>query len=104
MAALATNGRFGNLHSVNAAPQGVRLTGVANQATLTRFPLKSKLLQFGFNIAGTPDIPLVIEASADLAGSSWTPLHACTLTNGLVYFSDPQWTNHPRGFYRIRSP
>jgi hypothetical protein len=60
--------------------------------------------QFGFNIAGTPDIPLVIEASADLAGSSWTPLHACTLTNGLVYFSDPQWANHPRGFYRIRSP
>jgi hypothetical protein len=60
--------------------------------------------QFGFNIAGTPDIPLVIEASADLAAASWTPLHACTLTNGLLYFSDPQWTNHPARFYRIRSP
>ena len=59
---------------------------------------------FGFNIAGTPGIPLVIEASAELAAATWTPLHACTLTNGLLYFSDPQWTNHPTRFYRIRSP
>jgi hypothetical protein len=60
--------------------------------------------QFGFNIAGTPDIPLVVEASADLPAGPWTPLQACTLTNGLLYFSDPQWTNYPRRFYRIRSP
>lgn len=60
--------------------------------------------QFGFNIAGTPGIPLVIEASAALAPALWTPLQACALTNGLLYFSDPQWTNHPKRFYRIRSP
>ena len=60
--------------------------------------------QFGFNIAGTPDIPLVIEASAALAAASWIPLHTCTLTNGLLYFSDPQWTNYSERFYRIRSP
>ena len=60
--------------------------------------------QFGFNIAGTPDIPLVIEASAALAAASWIPLHTCTLTNGLLYFSDPQWTNYSKRFYRIRSP
>ena len=60
--------------------------------------------QFGFNIAGTPDIPLVIEASAALPAASWIPLHTCTLTNGLLYFSDPQSTNYSKRFYRIRSP
>jgi hypothetical protein len=60
--------------------------------------------QFGFNIAGTPDIPLVIEASTDVAARSWVALQNCTLTNGSVYFSDPQWTNYPSRFYRIRSP
>jgi hypothetical protein len=60
--------------------------------------------QFGFNISGTPDIPLVIEASVQLAAPSWTGLQTSTLTNGLIYFSDPQWTNHPERFYRIRSP
>jgi hypothetical protein len=74
------------------------------QAQTTDGSFGVKQNQFGFNIAGTPDIPLVIEASADLAAAPWTPLHACTLTNGLLYFSDPQWTNHPSRFYRIRSP
>ncbi len=59
---------------------------------------------FGFNIAGTPDIPFVVEGSFDLTAPSWIPLQNCTLTNGLLYFSDLQWTNHPHCFYRIRSP
>jgi hypothetical protein len=60
--------------------------------------------RFGFNIGGTPDIPLVIQASTDPAARSWISLQSCTLTNGLIYFSDPQWTNFPGRFYRIRSP
>src|SRR5262249_8369329 len=60
--------------------------------------------QFGFNIAGTADIPLVVEASAGLAGATWIPLQTCTLTNGLLYFADPQWKNYSARFYRIRSP
>ena len=60
--------------------------------------------RFGFNITGTPDIPLVVEASTDLAARSWVALQSCTLTNGLIYFSDPQWTNYPGRFYRVRSP
>ena len=59
---------------------------------------------FGFNIAGTADIPLVIEASTNLAARSWVPLQSCTLTNGLLYFSDPQSTNYRGRSYRIRSP
>jgi hypothetical protein len=59
---------------------------------------------FGFNIAGTADIPLVVEACPNLGVQSWVPLQSCTLTNGLIYFSDVQWTNYPGRVYRIRSP
>jgi hypothetical protein len=60
--------------------------------------------EFGFNVAGTPDIPLVIEASNNLSARSWVALQTCTLTNGLFHFDDPNWTNYPGRFYRIRSP
>jgi hypothetical protein len=59
---------------------------------------------FGFNLTGTTNIPIVVEATAGLGSGSWTLLLSCTLTNGLVYFSDPAWTNYPTRFYRIRSP
>lgn len=58
---------------------------------------------FGFNITGTADIPIVIEAATSLA-NSWVPLESLNLTNGAFYFSDPNWTNYPARFYRIRSP
>jgi hypothetical protein len=60
--------------------------------------------EFGFNITGTANIPLAIEACTYLASASWTTLQTCTLTNGSIYFSDPQWTNYPGRFYRLRSP
>jgi len=60
--------------------------------------------RFGFNITGTSKIPVVVEASSNLASKSWTSLQTCTLTNGSVYFSDAAWTNYPARFYRIRSP
>jgi hypothetical protein len=60
--------------------------------------------QFGFTITGTTNIPIVVEACTNLASASWTPLQTCTLTNGSIYFNDPQWTNYPTRFYRIRSP
>jgi hypothetical protein len=60
--------------------------------------------QFGFNITGTPDILIVVEASNRLAPQAWVLLQSCTLTNGSIYFSDPEWTNYPGRLYRIRSP
>ena len=60
--------------------------------------------QFGFDITGTTNIPIVVEAATNLTGGPWMALQNCTLTNGSVYFSDPQWTNYPSRFYRIRSP
>ncbi len=59
---------------------------------------------FGFNITGTPEIPIAIEASTELAAGSWVTLQTCTLTNGLINFRDTQWGNYPARSYRIRSP
>ncbi len=60
--------------------------------------------QFGFNVTGTPNIPIVLEASPNLEFAGWDPLLIGTLTNGSIYFIDPDWTNFPARFYRIRSP
>jgi len=35
---------------------------------------------------------------------AWVPLLSANLTNGLLHFADPQWTNYPARFYRLRSP
>jgi hypothetical protein len=60
--------------------------------------------QFGFTITGTTNIPMVLEASTNLSTAGWSPLQTCTLTNGSIYFSDPDWTNYPARIYCIRSP
>jgi len=60
--------------------------------------------QFGFNITGTSNIVVVVEACANLANPVWVPVATNTLTGGTNYFSDPQWKNYPRRFYRLRSP
>jgi len=61
--------------------------------------------RFGFNITGTTNISLAVEASTNLVAGGWTVLQTFTLTNGACYFSDPQWkTNGPARYYRIRSP
>jgi hypothetical protein len=60
--------------------------------------------QFGFDITGTANIPIVVEACANLASPVWTPLQSLTLTNGLFYFSEPVQANSAGRFYRISSP
>ena len=57
--------------------------------------------RFGFNIAGTPDIPVKVEATTNLATGVWTPLTNATLgASGSIHFTDPS-TNKPSCFYRI---
>jgi hypothetical protein len=60
--------------------------------------------QFGFNITGNANIPIVVEACTNLNSGAWVQLQSITLTNSPFYFTDPQWTNYPGRFYRIRSP
>jgi hypothetical protein len=62
-----------------------------------------KANQFGFNITGTANIPILVEACTNL-GAAWVPLQTLSLTNGSVYFSDLQWANFPSRFYRLTSP
>jgi hypothetical protein len=59
---------------------------------------------FGFNLTGSSNLVIVVEASTNLANPVWTPISTNTLTTGSAYFSDPQWTNYPGRFYRLRSP
>jgi hypothetical protein len=60
--------------------------------------------QFGFNIAWASGMVVVVEACTNLANPAWSPVHTNTLTGGSPYFSDPQWTNYPARFYRLRWP
>jgi hypothetical protein len=65
--------------------------------------------QFGFNLAGSSNLVIVVEAATNMANAVWSPIATNTLntfvgTNGTSYFSDPQWTNYPDRFYRLRSP
>jgi hypothetical protein len=59
---------------------------------------------FRFNITGSSNLLLVIEASLSVSGGPWVPLATNTLVNGSSLFADPNWTNSPGRFYRVRSP
>jgi hypothetical protein len=65
--------------------------------------------QLGFDITGSSNLVIVVEASTNLANPVWSPISTNTLntflgTNGTSYFSDPQWASFPGRFYRFRSP
>jgi hypothetical protein len=57
--------------------------------------------QFGFNVTGTPNIPIVVEACTNLENPVWTPVASAKLTNGTYYFTDSQWTNFPNRYYGV---
>jgi hypothetical protein len=58
---------------------------------------------FGFTISWATNASVVVEAATNLANPVWLPVSTNPLTNGTNYFSDPQWTNYPRRFYRLSS-
>ena len=61
--------------------------------------------RFGFNVVGTTNIPVVVEATTNLSSGTWTPLLTNTLgTSGSLYFSDPSSTHLPARYYRIVWP
>ena len=65
--------------------------------------------QFGFIIAGSSNLVIVVQACTNLANPVWSPVSTNTLnnfvgTNGTSYFSDLRWTNYPGRFYRFCSP
>lgn len=60
--------------------------------------------QFGFNITGSSNLVVVVQAATNLTSPVWVPVSTNLLTGGSSYFSDPQWTNYPSRFYRFSSP
>jgi hypothetical protein len=59
---------------------------------------------FGFDVTGSANLPVVIEAATNLANPVWVSVQSLTLTNGLFYFSEPLPTNNAFRFYRISHP
>jgi hypothetical protein len=60
--------------------------------------------QFGFNITGTNDFTVVVEACINLANPVWIPITTNTLINGSLYFSEPAQVNSPDRFYALGLP
>lgn len=61
--------------------------------------------RFGFSIVGTTNIPIVVQASTNLASGVWTSLTNTNLgTSGSFHFIDQSSTNQPSRFYRIVWP
>jgi hypothetical protein len=60
--------------------------------------------QFGFTLTGPASAVIVVEACTNLSHPVWLPVSTNTLSGlGTSAFSNPQWTNYPGRFYRVRS-
>jgi hypothetical protein len=59
--------------------------------------------RFGFLISWATNASVVVEGSTDLGSAVWIPRSTNTLTDGSAHFSDPDWTNNPARYYRVRS-
>jgi len=60
--------------------------------------------QFGFTIVWATNVPVIVDACTNLENPQWQPLQTNIITDSAIYFTDPQWTNYPSRFYRLRSP
>lgn len=58
---------------------------------------------FGFIISWATNVSVVVEACTNLANPLWQPVATNALSGGTARFSDPEWTNYPARFYRLRS-
>jgi len=59
--------------------------------------------RFGFTIAWATNIAVVVETCTDPTKHAWSSVATNYLTGGCCYFCDPDWTNHPARFYRVRA-
>jgi len=60
--------------------------------------------QFGFDVTGNPNLPVVVEFCTNLTTPVWTPLQSLTLTNGLYHFSEPFQPDAPARYYGLGFP
>jgi len=60
----------------------------------------SPLNQIGFDTTGASSV--VLEACTNFASPVWLPIQTNSVSSGTSYFDDPDWTNYPVRFYRLR--
>ena len=60
--------------------------------------------RFGFIISWATSAPVVVETCTNLSNPNWLSVSTNTLISGASLFSDPQSSNYPARFYRLRSP
>lgn len=61
--------------------------------------------QFGFQIAWASGRTIAVEACTNTTNFVWESVHTNIVgSDGLCYYADPSWTNHPARFYRVRWP
>jgi len=58
---------------------------------------------FGFSIAGTRGLSIVVEASTSFSNPVWFQMGSYTLTDNPLELIDLSWTNKPACFYRAGS-
>jgi hypothetical protein len=66
--------------------------------------LSAKVTQDGFTLTWVSSYGAVVEAAANLNDPVWQPLYTNSVSTGTSSYTDSQWTNYPRRFYRLRSP
>jgi hypothetical protein len=73
------------------------------QAQTISANLGGRANQFGFNIKWAKGRKVFVEACTSLSCPDWHCVQTNTLTSNSCYFTDPQCTNYPSRFYRLRS-
>ncbi len=58
---------------------------------------------FGFIVSWATNLSVVLEGATNFASPVWVPLKTNALGGGWGYLFDPNWTNYPTRFYRVRS-
>jgi len=59
--------------------------------------------RFGFDITGSSNVTIVVEACTNLAKPDWRSVQTNVLYDGVAHFGDAQWTNYPGRYYRFRT-
>jgi hypothetical protein len=91
----------GSPTAYRSLPFPVLLTGEAPVAyNLPSFGVRTN--SFGFEVSWTTNRSVVVEACTNVANPNWAPVATNNVSGGTFYFSDPQWTNYPNRFYRVR--
>ena len=86
---------------------GATFDGLPTVMLTPQFRISDATVQsnkFEFSFSGTNSQTIIIEASTNLVSSSWQKLLTNVLSGTSSNFSDAQWTNYPRRFYRLYSP